>query len=83
MAREDCSERGLPSPEVRRQILTHAGTVLNEARDLITRLDFYETCFPRSLRENELVLERTRKDQVFADPPSEGPPVTNDQSLVA
>jgi len=56
---------------------------LNEARDLVTRLDFQETCFPRSLRENQLVLERTRKEQVFADPPSEVPPVTDDRSLVA
>jgi hypothetical protein len=60
MAREECSERGLPSPEVRRQILKHAGTILNEARDLVNRLDLHETSFPRSVRENQLVLERMK-----------------------
>src|SRR5262245_36514570 len=76
MAREDCSERGLPSPEVRRQILKHAGTVLNEARDLVSRLDLHETSYPRSVRENQSVLDRGRRSRVFASAPSEVPPLT-------
>jgi len=39
MTRHEYSEGGLPCPEVRRQILRRAGNVLNEARDLLTRLD--------------------------------------------
>ena len=39
MARHEYSEGGLPCPEARRQILRRAGNVLNEARDLLTRLD--------------------------------------------
>lgn len=82
MAREDPSERGLPSPEVRRQILEHAGVVLDEARDLVNRLDLHETSFPRSVRENQLVLERTRKSEAFAGPP-EVPPFSGGQALAA
>lgn len=50
MAREAISEseRGLPSPEVRRQILQHAGTILDEARELMERLDRHETVYPRT-----------------------------------
>ena len=46
MAREESSERGLPSAEVRRQILDRAGIILNEARDLLARLDRHEASFP-------------------------------------
>ena len=59
MAREDCSERELPSAEVRRQILQNAGMVLDQARDLLARLDHHEVAFPRSIREHQEVLERT------------------------
>jgi hypothetical protein len=52
MAREDFSERGLPSAEVRRQILQRAGTILDEARDLMALLDRYEPSFSRNVIEN-------------------------------
>ena len=58
MAREDFSERGLPSAEVRRQILQRAGTILDEARDLVARLDQYEAAFSRSADEHVQGLER-------------------------
>ena len=58
MAREDFSERELPSAEVRRQILQRAGTVLDHARDLVARLDRYDAAFPPSERESVQVLER-------------------------
>ena len=83
MAREDCSERGLPSPEVRRQILQHAGIILDEARDLVSRLDLHETSYPRSVRENQFVLDRGRRSQVFASAPPEVPPITGGQALAA
>ena len=83
MAREDCSERGLPSPEARRQILQHAGIVLDHARDLVYRLDLHETSFPRSGRENDLVLERTKKDDVFGGDADEATPPSNGQALAA
>ena len=83
MAREDYSEGGLPSPEVRRQILQHAGNVLNQARDLVSRLDLHESSFPRSVREHEWVLERGRNCQAFADGPHEAPRVTSGQALAA
>jgi hypothetical protein len=60
MAREDVSERGLPSVEERRQILQRAGIILNEARDLMARLDVHECSYPRSMREHQEVLERVR-----------------------
>jgi hypothetical protein len=60
MARE-VSERGLPSAEERRQILQRAGMILEEARDLMDRLDRHETSYPRSVREHQQVLERVRK----------------------
>lgn len=58
MAREDFSDRGLPSAEARRKILERAGIILNEARDLLALLDRYEAACQRSLRENQQVLER-------------------------
>jgi hypothetical protein len=42
MAREDSSQLALPSAEVRRKILQRAGVILDEARDLVARLDQYE-----------------------------------------
>jgi hypothetical protein len=83
MAREDCSERGLPSPEVRRQILQQAGIVLDHARDLVSRLDLHETSFPRSGRENDLVLERTKKGDIFGDQPDEATSLPSGQALAA
>jgi len=83
MAREDYSGRELPSPEVRRQILQHAGNVLNQARDLVSRLDLHESSFPRSVREHEWVLERGRNCETVADAPHEALPVTSGQSLAA
>ena len=58
MAREDCSERGLPSAEVRRQILQHAGTILDEARDLVAWLDKQECSTPWTGGEHHLRMER-------------------------
>jgi hypothetical protein len=60
MAREDVSERGLPSVEERRQILQRAGIILDEARDLVARLDLHECSYPRSMREHQDVLDRVR-----------------------
>ena len=59
MAREDLAERGLPSPEVRRQILQQAGTILEKARDLIVLLDGQGTFDPAGVPETQYPLERT------------------------
>jgi hypothetical protein len=85
MAREDGSERGLPSAEERRRILQNAGMILDEARDLMARLDVHECSYPRSGREHQQVLERVRtysgrqslSTQVF------GSGVAPDQALAA
>ena len=42
MAREDFSERGLPSQADRRQIMRRAGAILAEARELRCWLERYE-----------------------------------------
>ena len=56
MAREDFSERDLPSVEVRREILQRAGTILDQARDLVAELDRYEPSFSRSVIEDHRFL---------------------------
>ncbi|HLH52471.1 MAG TPA: hypothetical protein VKY92_02555 [Verrucomicrobiae bacterium] len=43
MAREESHECGLPSLEERRRILFEAGMILEEARDLVARLDRHES----------------------------------------
>ncbi len=63
MAREDTSERGLPSPEVRRQILQHAGMILHEARELMAQLDRHETAYPRTECDHRRMLWRTTDRQ--------------------
>jgi hypothetical protein len=70
MAREDIRERGLPSPEARRQILQRAGIVLNEARDLIARLDRHESAFARTSCEHRAIAQsRQRECRRPADAP--------------
>jgi hypothetical protein len=59
MAREDLKGRGLPSPEVRRQILQQAGTILEKARDLMALLDGQGTLDPARVPETQYPLERT------------------------
>ena len=76
MAREDCSERGLPSAEVRRQILKRAGTILDEARDLMARLDKCETSSPGTLYQNQQTLERMANDHRCLLPLQAAPPVS-------
>jgi len=61
METKSISERELPSPEERRQILQHAGIILNNARDLMARLDLHESRYPRSVREHQQVLERDKQ----------------------
>ena len=56
MAREAISERGLPSPEARRQILVHAGMILDEARELMARLDRHETTYPRTACDHRRLI---------------------------
>ena len=63
MARKAFSEQGLPSPEVRQQILQRAGMVLDEARDLMARLDRQETSLLVTGAQLERIIERTRDDQ--------------------
>jgi hypothetical protein len=67
MAREDCAERGLPSAEVRQQILQRAGLILDEARNLIAQLDRDEAC--RSVGGAETV-ERLRLEHYRILPPT-------------
>jgi len=76
MAREDCSERGLPSAEARRQILKRAGTILDEARDLMARLDKYETFSSSTLYENQQTLEQMANDHRCLLPLKAAPPVS-------
>ena len=61
MAREANSERGLPSPEVRRQILQHAGIILHEARQLMEQLDRHESIYPRTACEHRPLLWATQE----------------------
>jgi hypothetical protein len=63
MARKAFSGQGLPSPEVRRQILERAGTILDEARDLMARLDRQETPFLAIGPELPVLTQRTTKRQ--------------------
>ena len=56
MAREVTLERGLPSAEVRRQILQRAGVILDEARELMERLDRHETAYPRTACDHRRLL---------------------------
>ena len=69
MAREDCAERGLPTAEVRQQILQRAGLILNEARNLIAQLDRDEACFPRSVGGAE-TSDRLRLEHYRILPPT-------------
>jgi|KBSMisStandDraft_5_1062788.scaffolds.fasta_scaffold1447750_2 hypothetical protein len=69
MAREDFAERGLPSAEVRQQILQRAGLILNEARNLVAQLDRDEACFPRSVGDPE-TGERLRLEHYRILPPT-------------
>jgi hypothetical protein len=62
MAREYGLERGLPSVEVRREILEHAGTVLDAARDLVAQLDRYENSLPKGTREDQQALTESERD---------------------
>lgn len=87
MAREDNSERGLPSIEERRQILRQAGMILDEARDLMARLDQHESFHPRSMHEHEQVLERVGQRQcrirLSTPVPPNHRPVAADQAMAA
>ncbi len=69
MAREISSERGLPSAEVRRQILQRAGVILDEARNLIAQLDRAEENFPRTVR-GPATVERIRLEHYRILPPT-------------
>jgi hypothetical protein len=71
MLREDYRERGLPSPEVRRQILQRAGMVLNDARDLMARLERHETTLARTSCEHRTIEQlRQRERRIPADAPA-------------
>lgn len=56
MAREVSSERGLPNAEARQQILAHAGMILDEARELVARLDRHETTYPRTVCDHRRLI---------------------------
>lgn len=62
MSREAFSDQGLPTPEVRQQILQRAGMILDEARNLMARLDDRESHFLRTGSEQLPLVERTKEE---------------------
>ena len=93
MAREAFSEHGLPSREVREQILQRAGVILDEARDLVARLDYHETFVFGLQDQHRTAVRPLMDDQISVPPPTLGDsnvlgatiqvPIPPDKSLAA
>jgi len=56
MALEAISQRGLPNPEARRQILQQAGMILERARALMARLDRHDSAHPKTTCDQAKII---------------------------